>query len=381
MIRHLAAVALAALGLATIGGCNVSIDSDKNVSEQLGSDSYRAGGFVNLTDAVEGDAFLAGGQVSTANEVGGDLVVAAGEISVGGSVGDDLYAAGGDVKVDAIIHGNARVGGGDVAFGPATVVAGSTTIAGGRIVFEGNSHGYLKLSGGSVTLGGQVHGDVDVRAEELTILPGTEVGGRLVYRGPTPPVVPEGAVIVGGVEYHEGGHGDSLTRDSGSGQGTHWFGSLLWFAGVFGMGALFLVLFPTMSARAVDVVGRDPWKALGVGLGVLVFNPLVAVVLVLTIAGIPLALLLVLVYLLVMFLGWIVGASFLGQKALSLAPGERPVTTQWRLIALLLALAVLAALDFVPFIGGLVHFVVLVAGMGALAAQGWTSRDATPSRG
>lgn len=380
MTRHLAALALAALGLATISGCNVTIDSDQNVAQQLGSDTYRAGGYVNLTDPVDGDAFIAGGQVSTANEVGGDLVIAAGEVSVGGSVGDDLYAAGGNVKVDAIIHGNARVGGGDVSFGPATVVAGSTTIAGGRIVFEGNSHGYLKLSGGSVTLGGQVHGDVDVRAEELTILPGTEVGGRLIYRGPAPPVVPEGAVIVGGVEYHEAGHGESLHGES-SGDDGHWFGSLLWFAGVFGMGALFLVLFPGISARAADLVGRDPWKSLGVGLGVLVFTPLVAVILVLTIVGIPLALLLVLVYLVLLFLGWIVGASFLGQKALSLAPGERAVTTQWRLLALLLALAVLAAIDFVPFIGGLAHFLVLVAGIGALVAQTWTSRDAAARQG
>ena len=198
MTRQLVALALAALGLATISACSVHVDNGDNVSRQVGTDAFRVGGHVNLTDPVQGDAFLAGGQVSTANEVGSDLIIAAGEVSVGGSVGDDLYAAGGNVKVDAIVHGSARVGGGDVTFGPATVVAGSTRITGGRIDFQGNSHGPLTMTGGSVAMSGQAHGDVEVRAEELTVLPGTQVAGRLIYHGPTPPDVPEGVLIAGG---------------------------------------------------------------------------------------------------------------------------------------------------------------------------------------
>lgn len=377
MTRHLVALALAALGLATISACTVEVDGGDNLSKQVGTDVFRVGGRVNLTEAVPGDAFLAGGQVSTANEVGSDLIVAAGEVSVGGSVGDDLYAAGGNVKVDAIVHGDARVGGGDVAFGPATVVAGSTTITGGRVDFEGNSHGLLKLTGGSVSISGQAHGDVEVRSEELTLAPGTQVGGRLIYHGPRPPDVPEGVLILGGVEFHPADPGDYLHGDSSTvtESSTSWFGSLVWFVGVFAMGALFVALLPGLSARASASIGHDPWKSLGVGLGVLVFLPLVMLVLAITLVGIPIALLLLLVYLILMFLGWIVGALFLGRQALSLAPGQRG-GTGWLILALLLALAVLAAIDHVPLLGSLVGFLVLIAGMGALVSQGWSSRDA-----
>ena len=383
MTRHLVALALAALGLATISACSINVDGGDSVSQQVGSDAFRVGGHVNITDPVQDDAFLAGGQVSTANEVGGDLVAAAGEVSVGGSIGDDLYAAGGNVKVDAIVHGDARVGGGDVTFGPATVVAGSTTITGGRIDFQGNSHGFLKITGGSVAMSGQAHGDVEIRSEELELLPGTQIGGRLIYHGPLPPEVPEGVLIAGGIEFYPGDSSEYLHDGSSTftGHSTGWFGSLVRFAGVFAMGALFLALLPGLSSRASALIGADPWKSLGVGLGVLVFVPIVMVMLAITLVGIPLALLLLLVYLVLMFLGWIVGALFLGQKALSLAPGDRGAGTGWRLLALLVALAVLAVLNRLPVIGSLVEFLVLIAGMGALVSQGWGSRGAAPSGG
>ncbi|MCJ7450995.1 MAG: hypothetical protein MUO39_00765 [Steroidobacteraceae bacterium] len=368
---------LAAIVALAGSGCSIEInDDDAGVSQQFGTDYFGAGGLLNLTDPVEGDAFLAGGQVATASEVNGDLVAAGGEVSIGGSVGDDVYAAGGDVKVDAIIHGNARVGGGDVAVGPATVIAGATTLTGGSVDFEGNSHGLLKISGGTVTMAGQALGDVDVRSEELVIRPETQIGGRLIYRGPAEPVVPEGAVIAGGVEFHESGHGKFMHDEGGPvREAVHWVGSVLWFAGVFLVGALFLVLFPGLSARAAETIRRDPWQSVGLGFAILACVPIVAVVLLVTIVGIPLALLLVPLYLLLMFLGWIVAALFIGQRGLAMVRGTAPASTGWRLLALLLALLALSLVRHVPFIGGIVVFVTLIAGIGALVSQGWARRD------
>jgi hypothetical protein len=375
------AALLAAVVVLAGNGCSIEVnDDDSGVSQQFGSDYFGAGGLMNLTDPVEGDAFLAGGQVATASEVNGDLVAAGGEVSIGGGVGDDVYAAGGDVKVDAIVQGNVRVGGGDVTVGPATVIAGATTLTGGKVNFEGNSHGFLKISGGTVTMAGQALGDVDVRSEELLIRPETQIGGRLIYRGPVEPVVAEGAVIAGGIEFHRVAHGKFMHDEGGPVRdAVHWVGSVLWFAGVFFVGALFLVLFPGLSARAAEAIRRDPWQSLGLGLAILVCVPFVAVVLVVTIVGIPLALLLVPLYLLLMFLGWIVAALFIGQRGLAMVRGAAPASTASRLLALLLALLALSLVRHVPFVGGIVVFMALIAGIGALVSQGWARRDAAPA--
>jgi hypothetical protein len=375
-------MALSIIAVSAISGCSVNMSGDDAASRHVGSDYFGAGGFVNLTDPVEGDAFLAGGQVATAGEVGGDLVAAGGQVSIGGSVGDDLYAAGGDVKVDSMVRGNARVGGGDIAVGPATVIAGSATLVGGRVNFEGDSHGYLHISGGTVTIDGIVHGDAEVRSEELVLGPETRIGGRLAYWGPTAPVVPEGAVITGGVEFHEATHGDYMHQHHGPmHHAVHWFGHTLWFAGVFFVGALFLILFPGFSSRAADTVGREPLQSAGLGFAALACVPFLAVVLLITIIGIPLALLLVPLYLLLLFLGWIVATLFVGQRGLAALRGARPATTGWHLLELLLGLVALALLRHLPFVGGLIAFVALIAGMGALVTQGWAGRHGAPAGG
>lgn len=379
MTRLMTAAAFAALGLATICGCSMQIEGDDSVAKQFGPDYFGAGGMLNLTEPVAGDAFLAGGQVSIASEVRGDLVVAGGEVSVGGSVGDDLYAAGGDVQLDAMVNGNARVAGGDVAVGPATVVVGAVSLTGGRIDFSGNSHGYLQASGASVRLNGQVQGDAEVRAEDLWIGPDTQIAGRLIYHGPTAPVVPEGAMIAGGVEFHEAGPRDYLHEDRGPVEKTvHWAGSVLWFVGVFVAATLFLLLFPGFATRAAEAIGREPLRVLGLGLAVLVCVPFMVVLLLITVIGIPLALVTIPLYLLLLFLGWVTAALFVGERGLAVARAGQQVTLGWRLFALLLALVALWVLGQVPFLGGFIELLALVAGIGALVWQAWARREQPP---
>jgi len=377
MKRRVSGAALVALVLATVTGCGVHYDGDDAVTHEFGSDYFGAGGMLNLTDAVQGDAMLVGGHVTTASEVKGDLVAVGGEVSIGGAVGDDLYAAGGSVQFDAIVNGNARVAGGDVSVGPATIVAGGVSLTGGQIEFEGVAHKYLQASGGTVRIDGEVVGDAEVRAKELVIGPTARIGGRLVYRGPIEPTVPEGAVITGGLEFHEEDASRYFedvqpeVRDAATGVGT-----FLWFLGVFVAGALFVVLLPGFTSEAAAAIGRKPLPSLGLGLAILVCVPFVAVVLLITIIGIPLALLLMSLYLLVLFLGWVTAALFVAQRGLeALRPGKA-VTRGWQLFALLLGLLALWLLRQVPLLGGLIGFIALLAGIGALTWRAFNGRRA-----
>jgi len=366
-------VILSAFAATVLVGCD---HDEESVSGQFGSDRFSAGGMVHLTEPVAGDALLAGGQVEIASEVQGDLVVAGGEVSVGGGIGDDLYAAGGEVTVDAIVAGNARVAGGEVEIGPATVIEGGASITGGRVKFDGSVTGYLQATGGDVRLSGTVGGDAMVRSGELHIAPGTRIDGKLVYRGPDAPVVPEGATIAGGVEFHETSAHRWVDRDThvavDAGRAV---GSMLWFVGVFAVAALFTAVFPAFSTQAATMIGRDPWTSLGIGLAVLVCMPFVAVVLLITIIGIPLALLLVPVYLVLMFLGWVTAALFLGERLLEFARRGQPVGIGWRILALLAALIALWLLRRIPYAGPLIGMAALSAGIGALVWQLWSRRE------
>jgi hypothetical protein len=102
----------------------------------------------------------------------------------------------------------------------------------------------------------------------------------------------------------------------------------------------------------------------------------VAVALLITIIGIPLALLLMSLYLLVMFLGWVTAALFLAQRGLAALRPGRPVTRGGQLLALLLGLVVLWLLRQIPIVGALIGFLALIAGIGALAWRTSNRREA-----
>jgi hypothetical protein len=352
-----------ALGL-FIAGCGLEHDGDDSVSKQFGSDYFGAGGSLNLTDPVAGDAMLAGGHVATAGEVKGDLI-----------------AVGGEVQVDAIVAGNARVAGGDVALGPATTIMGGLSLTGGRIRFEGNANEYLQASGAGVRIDGVVQGDAEVRAEEVDIGPNTRIDGKLVVHSPREPVLPEGAQIAGGLEFHQTDVGHYVgERESARDMRTvaHGVGSFLWMLGVFVAGTLFMLAFPAYSTRAAQWIGQEPLRSLGLGFVILVCLPVLVVLLLITIIGIPLALIVLMLYLLLLFLGWVTAAMFVGQKLFGLMRGGTVATTGWKLFALLLAVLGLWLVGMVPYIGGWVKFAALLLGIGALVWQGWPRRAASP---
>jgi hypothetical protein len=368
--------------LFALAGCSVQYDGDDSVNRSFGSDYVGVGGVLTLTDPVAGDAFLAGGHVNTASEVKGDLMAAGGEVSIGGGIGDDLYVAGGEVQVDAIVAGNARVAGGEISLGPATVVNGALTLSGGRVRYEGSTRGHLQASGGSVHIDGTVDSDAEVHAEDLQIGPETRIAGKLIVHGSHSPTIPAGAQIAGGVEFHEADvsrhfEEHEVARDVRT--VAHGVGSLLWIIGVFVAGTLFTLAFPGYSARAADWIGREPLRSLGLGFVLLVCLPVLALLLVITIVGIPLALILVMLYVLLLFLGWVTAALFLARKGLSLVRSGQPATTGWRLLALLLAVLALWGLGQVPVLGGWVTFGALLLGIGALVWQGWPRREQVAS--
>jgi len=153
-------------------------------------------------------------------------------------------------------------------------------------------------------------------------------------------------------------------------------GSVLWFVGVFVAAALFVLMFPGFARDAAAAIGRKPLQSLGLGIAILVCVPFLGVVLLITIIGIPVALLLVPLYLLVLFLGWATAALFIAQRGLEVLRPGRAVTPAWQLLALFVGLLALWLLRQVPFAGGLIGFLALVAGIGALVWRGWNGRRA-----
>jgi hypothetical protein len=103
----------------------------------------------------------------------------------------------------------------------------------------------------------------------------------------------------------------------------------------------------------------------------LVGVPFAIIVLLVTIIGIPLALLLGFGYALLLLLGYLVGAIFLGDFVLGKVGAAKLDSGWWRVLFMFLALVVLAIVKQMPFIGGLAVFLLFLAGIGAFTMRTW----------
>ena len=335
---------------------------------QLGDGRFLAGDDVALTEVIDGNAFVAGGRARLDGRIGGNAVVTGGVVEIRGDIDEDVLAAGGDVGIDANVRGDVRAAGGTVSIERDATIHGNATLAGGSINVSGRVDGKVRAFAGAVRLDGEIGGDAEVAAEEVYVGPQARIAGRLLYRGPNAPQVVEGAVIDGGVQRGRNVW-QGVDEDGAVARAVGRVLRILWFAGVLVLGALLVLVLPRFTREAAATVRERAPASIGLGFAVLLLVPVLAVLLCVTIIGIPLAFAVLLGYGLLLMLGFLTGALFVGDSALKLARPAALESSGWRILFLLLALIVIAFVRRVPWIGDLAVFVLFLAGLGAFALR------------
>jgi len=134
-------------------------------------------------------------------------------------------------------------------------------------------------------------------------------------------------------------------------------------------GIVLFLLFPLFMSAAARNIRTSPWKSLGLGLLLLIVIPLAVTFLMMTLVGIPLALIMLAAYFIALLASVIVGMLFVGNLGLDLIR-KAPASSAGRgIVALVLGAALLLLVQWIPFVGGLVWLLFLLLGFGALALQ------------
>jgi cytoskeletal protein CcmA (bactofilin family) len=331
----------------------------------MDEDYFSAGGSAELDKRIEGDAFLSGGRVAVRGPVKGDVAVAGGDISAADTVGQDLYAAGGSVAISGQVAGNARIAGAQVTVSPRGGIAGKATVAAANLRMAGRVGRYLAVYAESVRIEGEIGGDLRVVARWLEIGPDAKIGGKLIYRSPQLAKIDPTALIAGGVthvpiEWPSGELG-SLTRLA------TWVSIVLLVCSLLLMGVVMMIAFPKFSSAAARTVRSDPWKALALGFCLLLCLPVAAILFMATIIGIPVGIAVLLLYPVMLLLGFVTGALSLGDRVAVWIAKRRGgvVKPGWRYAALSASLLALLLVCKVPLLGCGAAFLVLLFGLGA----------------
>ena len=368
-------ILIACLLLPVAASADTESDDD-NVGHSIGSHWVGTGGTVQISSPIKGDAFLTGGDVTISAPVGGRTFIAGGNIAIDSEIGRSLYATGGTITVGGSVGGDVRLLGATVDVHPAARIHGSFSAAARSVSMAGRIDGGFKVAARDVFIDGTIGGDADVASEHVEIGPNARIGGKLRYRSGHAPQLAAGADIGGGLEQLPGrrsnfdfGWGAAAERAAnGVGHG-------LRFSGGFVLGALLLLIAPAFMRTTSNIAQFELVGSLGIGLAVVLLVPLACVFLVLTLIGIPLALLVVLLYLAVIMVGQVCAMTAVGDYLLARFAPAHVAAVGWRILALLGALVAFEVLRHVPLIGVLLSAAVYLIGVGALVQRlirpGW----------
>lgn len=283
----------------------------------------------------------------------GDRVVLGGESSVLLNEGE-------------VLQGAVALLGGRLFVPQGAVVEGDVVVLGGSAQIDGTVKGDVGLLGGSVKLGqtARVEGDLVRLGGVLERHPGATVAGAAVNAAPFS--------LSAQIREH---NAPSQLRDEAGPRLRSDDPPLRWlrlildpFLALLGivLVTLFSVstaaLFPSNLAQATRDLQAYPLLSLGVGGLTLVAVPLLVVLLAITICLIPFAFVLVLAYALSILLGWVVTAQLIGERVL-IALGRPGASVLVRAAA---GAVLLGMLGNAPVLGGLISFVSVALGLGAL---------------
>ena len=316
--------------------------------------------------SLRGNEFLAGGYVELNDRVSRSAFVSGGDVLVDGFVGRNLYAAGGDVRLEGQVDGDVRMAGGTLRVSPAARIGDDATLAGGSIVMDGSVAGDLRAYGERIVVNGSVDGDVEFSGDDLRLGPDARIGGRVVYRSRDEIVVDRGAEVAGSVSKSTG---ERTWRKVA--QGASIVGGITVSLGMVLLGAVLVLGMPRFSREAGVAIRGKPWHVLGLGCAMLVGVPVALAVLLVTIVGIPLAVLLAFAYAAILMLGFLIAAIFIGDFVLERIDASKLDSVWWRALFMLLAVVAIAIVRQVPVAGPLAWWGLFLAGIGAFTLRAW----------
>jgi cytoskeletal protein CcmA (bactofilin family) len=329
-------------------------------------------------EVVDATAYLAGSTVSVAGTVKGDLYCAGQNVDITGTVEGDVICAGQTVNISGNVLGNVRVAGQTVsvagpvarsltAFGQTVTLTGNAvvnndvTIYGSSLQLGGKVGRDATIGGQTVTVAGTVGRTVTAQVEHLTLSTGAHVGGGLDYTSNNQVEVAQGAMVTGQTQRHDPPkHQEEKQQNSFA---MRFWGVSFWFGTMLVMGLVLLGFAPRTYKTAANLMVKQGGWALLAGIVTLIMGPVVAVLAMATIIGIPVGIAFVLLWVVALMASFVYSGYTLGEWVATQA--------SWKLkwpnaSALALGLVLLSLLMLVPVVGGLFGFLALVWGLGGI---------------
>jgi cytoskeletal protein CcmA (bactofilin family) len=321
---------------------------------------YAAGNRVVIATPMPADVLVAGREIEISQPITGDILAAGRRVELAARAEDDVRMAGSEVIVNGPVLGDVTIAGGSVSLGRNAHIEGRSWITGRVVHIDGVLDRELNVAAAQVIIAGELRKPVRIVAENLDVRPGARLLAPVTYRGANQATVAKDATVAGPITFTRIDAREAQRARQVPGASTFLFVVHLFLAGL-----LVIVFMPRAERPIVETLRNQPHESLLVGFILLVTVPIAALLLIVTVLGLPIGLMLAATYAVALFAGVLTTAFFLGDaEARWLNPQAE--TTRGRQAALLLA-GVLTLAVLRNILGGVAVFFAVLFGLGALS--------------
>ncbi len=328
----------------TVNGALLANGETVDIEGVVNGDVFSFARRVVIRGTVKGDVISFNQTLDVAGRVEGNLYSFAQVLSVRGAVARSVYAWVQNLQLDS----TGRV--------DADVMAGSA-----QVILNGTVGRDAMCGCGSLELRGSVGRDLTAHAGNVTLAAPARVGGDFIaYVHKKEHVqIDSGVTIAGKTEIKL--HGPRPSRYT---QARFYFWQGVQLAAALLAGLVLFWLFPVLFPKRIDT-GRSALRAAGIGFLILVATPVAALMVGITLIGLPIALIGLAVWLVALYLAKVFVASLIGQRII------RPPVGQGRSFALdlLIGLFIIFVAINIPYVGGWISLLVILLGLGVAFSQ------------
>jgi cytoskeletal protein CcmA (bactofilin family) len=332
-----------------------------------GKESYT----LSAGEVVKHDLIVFTGIAHIEGDVDGDLLVWAQTVTVNGHVTGDVIGWCQHAQINGQVDGNVRtfnqslIINGTVGrnvttwsqteeLGPKSQVGGSLYAFGQAANVNGHLARDLVFYGESAQVSGLVGGDTTVTGRDFSITSSADLRGHTKFRGHHQPEISPGAKLASPIDFE-------LLKERPRYTSFHfyWFQALGWGA-AFLFGLILVLIAPGFFSDVLRASNRYG-AATGFGILFLIATPIAAIIVCITLIGLPLGLSTIFLYLMALYGSQVFVGAWLGEKLLGPAAG-----TGATLGHLALGLLVIRVVRNLPYVGGWALSFVVIWGLGAL---------------
>ena len=328
-----------------------------------------AGRLVIVEGKITGDLLAVAEQVRISGEVRGSVVALSKSVSIDGVVKGDVYSAAQTFDVHGQVERNVHAAANSLDIAGGARVGTDAWLAGqyGRV--SGAIGRDLHAAGQSFALTGAVARAVRFSGQDLDLGQTARVGGEISANVPGPGSVMRApaAQLASEPQIHTR---PAQQRTGFAHRAARWLRPSFYFwqavriAAALALGLLLYWLVPGLFAWATPPE-HHLLRNGGIGFLALVATPVAALLVSLTVIGLPIGILGFIAWLVALYLAGILVALMLGQLLLRSQRENGPAFA----LALLVGLVIVRLAVNLPFVGGVICLLVIIVGLGVLLTQ------------